>query len=681
MTETVSMRGDSQLPVSPSLTSWLPGSKAISKQGEIQRSELKILPLDIPKTDITSSKIAIVELNSNNFRGLPLPVQHRSRLIDNSQVTTIDLSLADGLTRVETVSNSVSTVLSSLRQIKQAVESVRLLCLLSYLDGHSIPDLLWTTDSRFRDSKLRVQFSTATSLDSIIRPLVDYSLVRRCSSVARSISMESSVQAFMRSLLQRSTDGENELSPFLTAEERTPVYWAERAIELMNIACPMLTQEFPVACAALLANIRCCLEFGRQHHIMTLDLASLQYSLACYLSEQKAYEESCRIFEAALQTQASIFNFNHPSMVPILNNLGVTYGNIQRYDEALKVLQQSLCIAQTSFGPDPTPVADVLVNLGLTYCAMGKYGEAISRYQAARTIREKCANPDHLKFTETYGALGEAYFKMARFEAAIEWCQRALAIPITGVKGFPAKQVRAMETLARSYTALGKYDSAMDIYEKVLDVNLRFPPGDDIDMADTIHNMGVTLQGLCKFDQAIEAFKKALQTYVGKDDAVRIANATKNIGVVYSAQGRHDTAIAYFKRALGIERHVGLVGLSTANTMNNLGVAYARVGLLMEAMAQYEGALKIVRSLHGSEWHVDVADLLYNIGVTRATLGKLKSAKKDLKQSIHIFVLCLGEQHAKSLRARKFARSLSQQLNMKSRKFRKRSYRHFRRRF
>ena len=237
-----------------------------------------------------------------------------------------------------------------------------------------------------------------------------------------------------------------------------------------------------------------------------------------------------------------------------------------------------------------------------------------------------------------------------------------------------------METLARCYTSLGINEPAMEIYREVLGFKHLSIPADSIDIADTIHNMGVTLQGMCKFDEAIDAFKTALLSYGSTlrnaDAVVKTANAVKNIGVSHSQQGRHIKAIEYFNRALLLEKSFGQCDMGTVNTINNLGVAYARLQSPHQAMSLFKDALAIVDGLDMCDWHVDVADLLYNIGVMSNFLGYRPSAKKHLKRSIRIFNVCVGDQHAKSLRAKRILRSLTR----RSRHSCKRSSRHFRRR-
>jgi tetratricopeptide (TPR) repeat protein len=512
---------------------------------------------------------------------------------------------------------------------------------------------------------------------------VNCSLVEH-SKASRSISILRVVQTAMRSNIEGLASGEREILQFLTAEESNPAYWVERAIELVSVAYSSLSSESPAECESLTSNALCCLSFGTQYQIKTFDLAALQCSLARRLFDEEAYEEGCHLFEQALRIQECIYGVDHLNIITTLNNLGITYSMTQRYGQALMLLQRSLYIIRKSLGDNNITIADVLVNLGQTYCAMGKYNDALSHHHAARIIRENDLASDQTKLAEIFGFLGEDYFRLARAEIAIECCRRALAIFESSPQGFKSgRRIHVMETLARSYSSLGIYSEALEIYSCVLDVRHKMFPADHIDTADIIHDMGVALQAMSKFNHAIDAFETALaiykKTHSGHGIEARIANAIKNLGVVYSQQGEHAKAIEYFNRALRIEQSLGQSNIDSAKTINNMGIACARLGFWGEAMSHYMNALDLVNSLTGCECHVDVADLLYNIGVTSAILGRIHRAKEYLGRSLRIFVACLGYRHSKSLDAMRFLKSLRRRQNTRSRKSRKRLYRHSKR--
>ena len=420
------------------------------------------------------------------------------------------------------------------------------------------------------------------------------------------------------------------------------------------------------------------LTLEENYQIMSPALAAIQCTLAQYFSGQVVYGENSFILEIGLRIQEFVFGIERPITIAMTKNLRATYDKIQMYEQPLKLLELAPYIKQKVLGFDHIAIADASINLGLTYFAMRRYNMAANYFEVARRIKEKCPESEKPTLAETYGFLGEAYFQMACFKSAIQWCLRSSEISKTTSQPTP---IKVMETLAQSYTSLGIYGAAMEIYNDLLDLKPRLLPANPTDMADIIHNMGITFQGMRKFNHAIEAFTKALRLYERGGGAARVANAVKNLGAVYSQQGKHGKAIVYFQRALAIEKSFRQKELGTANTLNSIGVAYARLGFPAQAMSHYEKALAIVSTLCGCECHVDVADLFYNMAVTSSSLGYLESAKRHLKQSIRIFVACLGNPHPKSLHAKEFLKSLEQRQVMESKNPCKRSHRHGRRRF
>lgn len=489
------------------------------------------------------------------------------------------------------------------------------------------------------------------------------------SNIVRSISLLPLAQTTIIFVIEDAANNENDISRSLTVDKHTRLYWIKRGSEVLSVrySTPSGSSDGRGALVSNAFYVR----LEKNNQIMSPALTVSQYLVAQCFSGQVAYKDSCIILEGGL----FIFGIGHSSTVAMMNDWGVTRCMIQRYD---RLLERALYIEQKVLDFDYMATADACVNLGLTYFAMGKCDRAVSYFQTARSIKEKHPGSEKPTLADTYGFLGEAYFKMARFKLAIECCRRSLEISET-------TSIKVMESLARSYTSLGIYGPAMEIYNHLLAINPQLSLVHPLYMADIVHNMGITLQGMGKFRHAVEAFKSALQHYESSayscGGAVRVANAVKNLGSVYSQQGKNIKAIEYFQRALAIERSLGQRDLATANTLNSLGVAYAHLGFTDLAMSHYKDALAIVSTLCGYEDHVDVADLFYNIGVTSSSIGYLRSAKQYLKQSIGIFVACLGDLHPKSRRAKKFLRSLEHRLEIKPKNIRKRSHRHSRRRF
>jgi tetratricopeptide (TPR) repeat protein len=560
--------------------------------------------------------------------------------------------------------NSVrDTIWLQLQENRRDDERVKLICLLSCLHMHRIPDFLSSPASEFRDHQL----NTVELDDKLLCRLLANPLIGR-SNDSRSTWIVPAMQAATRFILEE----KNEIFHFLAAGV-APTYWTDRVVKLVNVAHSKYFSGILTDSGAAPSNMFCFVDFSR------VVSASLNWSLASDLFSRGAYDESFQMFEEALRLEATIPGTDWLGTARMLLELGITFGKHQRYDQGLRFLERSLNMTKAAMGVDHSNVANTLACLGLMYFAMGKYNDAISHYNSARIIKEKHVGSDHPNLTETYGLLGEAYFKLGFFDISSEWCRRALEISKNTELEFHPKRIDIMASLAKSYTYIGRYDSALEIYKNVLDT---FASSDCIEWADVVHNMGVALQGKCKFDEAIAAFKNALQVYRRKSvspyEKVKIAMAIQNIGVVYSEQGRHNKAIEYLRRALRLEKSLGESETGIAKTMNNLGAIYACLGDPKKAMSRYRIAFDIVRRTPEYEYHVDVADLLYNMGMANSSLGRIPPAKTYLKQSLRIFVAQLGDQHQKSLRAKKWLRRVTKLQRMTTQTAGKRSYRHSR---
>src|SRR5438045_2079944 len=170
----------------------------------------------------------------------------------------------------------------SLRALRKqdATASVRFLCLISYLHFYIIPNILWTTDNRFRDHILRPLLYNDVSLELLLKPLLESAVIYR-STLAKAISIEPLAQNAVRALIETKTSEENDLLQFLTEDERSPVYWIKRAIELVNIAYLMPLQNNQTEYKVLNLHAIKCIQFGRWHHIDTADYQELQPSFTC----------------------------------------------------------------------------------------------------------------------------------------------------------------------------------------------------------------------------------------------------------------------------------------------------------------------------------------------------------------------------------------------------------------
>lgn len=573
-----------------------------------------------------------------------------------------NLNLLSGFPRTTTLTiTGIDTnlhgeeVTSLLRQLKPAKDSIRLLFLLSYLDSSQIPELLWTSDSRFQAPTLRQQFADDVSLNLLLEPLINSGLVQRSiSAPIPYISVKDSVQSTMRELIDGNLQDRAGVVEVLADEERSAEYWIQRAIELVSIAYPAPSLSNLPECEILNPNALRSIGFGKKHHIVTIHLSTLVYSMALYKSELRQYDQAHDWFEEALQIEEQLYGVDHVKAVVTINSLGLVNTKMQRHTRALENFERSLQILERTFGKGHIDTADTIDNIGLMYVATQRYEAALQRFEEAKDIRLKSLGSNHSKLVDSERNLGDVYFKMGNYKAAISHFSEGLRICEVSFGREHLATAKMLENLGHVYQTLGNHTAALTLYRRVLQVRQQDLAADQVETADAVHNMGVTFQSMCEYDQALDLFNQALAVYrKNSRDSARIANALKNIAITYSQHGDHDRAIEYFQQTLEIEiQEFGLEHLNTANTFSNLGAAYGRVGKFDESISRCRSALDITKRFRGP-WHLDVASMHHNIGMTYLSQGRLKAARGHLSKSHTIFVAALGEKDFKSRRAKK----------------------------
>ena len=323
---------------------------------------------------------------------------------------------------------SVATVMTlSFKKIKTRAESVRLLCLISFLAPDDLPNVLWKSDPRIKDDTIRTIFATPADFNEAIAPLCTYSFVWRTPA---KISIHRMVQDVVRDILEGQVwDHGGILDVFEDSSKKTTKYWITRTVETLDVAYPDadVAENWQV-CESINPHILVCMEHCTRNHVATNEMISLRLSIGVYESRHGSYTVAEMHFEEALLLCENAFGVDHINTANTINNLGSTYDSQGKYDEAIVQYQRALRIFENAFGVDHINTADTINNLGLTYHRQGKYNEAIVQYQRALRIYENAFGVDHINTADTINNLGLTYDSQGKDDEAIAQYQRALRI-------------------------------------------------------------------------------------------------------------------------------------------------------------------------------------------------------------------------------------------------------------
>lgn len=300
---------------------------------------------------------------------------------------------------------SVATVMSiAFQKFKHLGATVRLFCLMSVLDPENIPDLLWTGNTHLQDETLRQVFAKKANLNIALQPLLAYGLVQR-DPQTRALSIHRLVQSVMREILDGRLADVGVVLMGLSQSEKSPKYWIERVIEILDSVYYLLSLSEDIK-KTRLANtlnphLSVSIEYCEKYDIVTNDLGNLLFK-AAYWAEMCAYHKRrCELFERCVRTKEAVFGIGHIKSAVIINHLGVAYYDLGNQGESIIQFTKCLAIEEKEYGKGHINTAITLGNFGLPYQVLGRYDEAIEHYRRALEIQEREYGKDHPNTAET----------------------------------------------------------------------------------------------------------------------------------------------------------------------------------------------------------------------------------------------------------------------------------------
>jgi signal transduction histidine kinase len=148
----------------------------------------------------------------------------------------------------------------------------------------------------------------------------------------------------------------------------------------------------------------------------------------------------------------------------ILNNLGVTYAEINNHEKALEYYFESLTIYEEIDNPDVRTA--ILNNIGSTYEALELLDSAEHYYLMSLELA-KVTNPDN-SMADPLGNLGSIYYKRKEYMKALDYQKRALQYDLKNNNSIGI--IETYKSLGLIYLALNNFNRAMEYLSSALEL-------------------------------------------------------------------------------------------------------------------------------------------------------------------------------------------------------------------
>ncbi len=413
-------------------------------------------------------------------------------------------------------------------------EAVEVLRFCSFLHPEDIPEEVFSLDTRLGLNPLL--------FDKAMAALWRYSLAKR-NGEKKLLSVHRLVQAVLQDTL--------------IAE--TKKRWIEQLITTMQQIFPNVANvqdkyadtSWRNLCERLITHVLVLIDHLSSWTSIPKDLASplasLLYSVACYLHEQPRSTEAISFYQYML----SIWNPNDlPNIFFLQEALAWLYWTQGYYKKAESLFQDNMYLAGQTLGPDHPLLATTLHNLAALWTFQGKHKEAEQVFQRIQRIEEQ----SQLDRAKSKNNQAIAYKNQGRYEEAERYHQQALDIR-EKILNFDHPDVAvSLNGLANVYVEQGKYAKAEPLYQRALLIKEQHFGSNHHEIVSPMINLALLYTRQNKYEKAEPLYRRALSIWeqTGGSDHPNVARILCDLATVCLRQGKYAEAEQLCLRALSI---------------------------------------------------------------------------------------------------------------------------------
>ena len=511
----------------------------------------------------------------------------------------------------------------SLQELK-GTESIRLLCLLSFLSLDEIPLWIFTADSRFRDPTLRHTFSSQENLNNTLQPLQRFVLINRWHNA--SISIDYCVQRVIRDIIEV-----NGMSTLIGINE-TPTYWIERAIDLLYISSPT-TIPARVTSANVFESIyphaNQVLRIAEIYDIASIELATLLSSTGLY---RLGFDIplATHVSRSAVKIVMKIFGADHIRVAPFIDHVINALLAANEQDEAFKETAPALKLMEKEFGMDNLALLGNVFDYAGRCCFAHRFEEEIFHYRWGMKICEKALGETHSKIRYAIFRLGNAYCSHGKHLEGIREWERAVESFVGPVEETPMDVIIILKDIAQAYGAQGKVDEAIRQFQRVQQIQEKGWDKTDAEYKKTLQSLVNLFVQKANYDEALKCCSQLRRLdEEGCDDGMELLSTNAMVSNIYHLQRNFPSLLETHKEQITIlESKFGVNNYRMANPLQGIGYVYEQQKKYKEAIEQYEKVLAI-----GEKEDDGGNDVILN---SLACISRLYTAQRKYNESLTI---------------------------------------------
>jgi tetratricopeptide (TPR) repeat protein len=359
----------------------------------------------------------------------------------------------------------------------------------------------------------------------------------------------------------------------------------------------------------------------------TTEISKINEDISGYYSMLGNYGKSIEFSLIDLNMYGDLVGRSDSAYVHKLNNLSLSYFQIDSISKARTFAEKSFSICKSVFGENSPRLADTYNILGRILSREGDFEKANENYYQALKIQKMNVGYSNKLTATLYNNIGLNMLELGQYNNALQLFMQA-----ESEDSIPNSTFIGNKGLAQN--SLGLYKDASQNFERAL-ILLEQENGWQDRIAITYNNLSVSYQNLALYDKALLCAQKALNIDEELFGEVHINTITvrNNIAFIYYLKGLYNRALEeYLLIVQSVFKNKEFYKKELPLLFNNIALCYENIGDYIKAMDYYEESFTLTKELFG-ENHPSLATNLNNIGCSYLKIGEYNKALRYLNQA------------------------------------------------
>lgn len=285
-----------------------------------------------------------------------------------------------------------------------------------------------------------------------------------------------------------------------------------------------------------------------------IDLATLNYNLACSMAKFEGYRVALRTFKRALDHFNKYIRTSHPSLINMYNGYALANADSDLFGMAIFYHRVALTIVEKTTPINQLDLANTYYSMGLTYKLMKDYSQALDFFQKCLSIRKLCLPENHPDLADVFNDMAHIYNHQGHYELTLQTYEIVLEIYRKFHSINYSRMTMVYVDIGNAHRNNANYQAAIDNYKKALEIIETNPSEYSNDLTQVYMNIGLYYECQRSYSEALLYLEKAISTVKDTWSKVQLNLAIiyNHIGLIHCKNHNQQLAMENLQKCLDI---------------------------------------------------------------------------------------------------------------------------------